>query len=203
MRVEGLPAAQRCQRPAGGFAVEIGIMVHHHGLKRVARPDPAVALDAVEEELARAQLHRARRNIVDSIEPLVAACKGRAHRQPVDFLFEPDAAPLHRPVRAQIAHVARHVMADHQLAILEIVVDFIRAAGKNVAAGQLFQLIYAQAVHLARIAVDRLGLEIHVLAAHAPPVDDQIGQLNDPAGVHAVELHVQRDHSIRLFKQVP
>ena len=102
--------------------------------------------------------------------------------------------------RAQIAHIARDVMTDYEFAILEIVVDFIGAAGKNIAAGELFQLVYAQSVHLARIAVDRPRFKIHILAANAPPVDDQIGKLNDPAGVHSVELNVQCDHPIGFFE---
>ena len=45
-------------------------------------------------------------------------------------------------------------MTDHQLAILKIAEYLVRVVGEHIAAGQLFQLVYAQTMHLARIAVD-------------------------------------------------
>ena len=67
---------------------------------------------------------------------------------------------------ADIAQVAADVVADHQLAALEIAVYLIGAIGKNVAPGKLLELIYAQPVHAAGIAIDALGLEIEIFAVH-------------------------------------
>lgn len=107
MLVEGIAAAQRGERAAGRGAVQIGVVVDEHGLQRVPGPDPAVALDAVQEEFARAELHRAGGDAVDRVQALVLAGEGGAPGQAVVLLLQPRGRKVGRAVHADKAHRAR------------------------------------------------------------------------------------------------
>jgi len=45
--------------------------------------------------------------------------------------------------------------------------------------------------------------EKHILAFDLPSIDDEVRQLDDAAGMHAVQLHVQRNHPVRTLKGIP
>ena len=116
-----------------------------------------------------------------------------------------DFRELHsNPVKfpAQIAHIAAHVVADDHGAILKIPENLFCAVREHFAVGKLAQLVYAQAMHLSGIAVDGLCLKIHVLSADAPSFNNQVGQLDDAAGMHAVQFYIQCNHLIRFFEQI-
>ena len=103
----------------------------------------------------------------------------------------------------QVADVPGHVMADDQLTIDEIPIDLIGIIDEALAAGQLPELIDADAVHLAGVAVDGLGGKVEVLAPDPAALDHQVGQLNDMARVHAVQLNVQGDVFVCLLLEEP
>ena len=70
---DGVFAAQLTDGALDALRVEAQIVVHQVRLDGIARPRPAVALDAVHEELACGEVHRVGCHIPDAVDAVVRA----------------------------------------------------------------------------------------------------------------------------------
>ena len=71
VRRDGIFAAQLTDGALHRVAVEAQVIVHQIGLNGIARPGPAVALDAVHHEFARGEVHRVSADLPDAVQFLV------------------------------------------------------------------------------------------------------------------------------------
>ena len=67
----GVFAAQLPDGALDAFRIEAQVVVHEVRLYGVARPRPAVTLDAVHEELTRGEVHRVGGNVPDIVYQVV------------------------------------------------------------------------------------------------------------------------------------
>ena len=68
---DGILAAQLTNGALHGVAVEAQIIVHQIGLNGIARPSPAVALDAVHHKFTCGEVHRVSPYLPDAVEFVV------------------------------------------------------------------------------------------------------------------------------------
>ena len=83
----GVLAAQLADGALDAFRVEAQVVVHQIRLDGIARPGPAVALDAVHEELARRQVHRVGSHLPDAVQLVIGAAEGARVREVVWGIF--------------------------------------------------------------------------------------------------------------------
>ena len=86
MKIGFALAAQHQQAAAQDAEVEIGIEIHHLALEHVARPDPAVALQAVKEKLPLGDAVGIAGDIVNFVDERVGTGK-RARDRRVAAIF--------------------------------------------------------------------------------------------------------------------
>ena len=101
---DGVFAAQLADGALHAFRVEVQVVVHQVRLDGVARPRPAVALDAVHKKFAGGQVHRIGADLPDTVQLVIVATE----RTRTAFI-EGSVFVVHQHIVVSSAGVALHI----------------------------------------------------------------------------------------------